>query len=64
MYPSAANENGCVLYVGTAGNIRVLTIGGDTVTFTAVPAGTFIPVSVKRVYSTGTVAAASILALW
>jgi hypothetical protein len=64
VYPSAANENGCVLYVGTAGDVRVLTIGGDTVTFTAVPAGTFMPVSVKRVYSTGTVAAASILALW
>ena len=64
VYSASSNENGCVLYVGTAGDVRVLTVGNDDVTFTAVPAGSFIPVSVKKVYATGTVAAAKIIALW
>ena len=51
-----------VLYVGTAGDVAVITNGGDEVTFTGVPAGTFIPVQVKRVKSTGTTAS-TILAL-
>lgn len=45
------------LYVGGTGNLRVTTIYGDTVTFTAVPAGIF-PVSVRRVHATGTTATA------
>jgi hypothetical protein len=57
------SNNGCVLYVGGAGNLRVDTIGGDDVTFTGVLAGSFIPVQVTRVYATGTTAT-SIVALW
>ena len=57
------SNNGCVLYVGGAGDLKVDTVGGDAVTFVAVPAGSFIPVQVKRVYSTGTTAT-SIVALW
>jgi hypothetical protein len=57
------SNNGCVLYVGGAGNLRVDTIGGDDVTFTDVLAGSFIPVQVTRVYATGTTAT-SIVALW
>ena len=61
---TATGKNlGCVLYVGTAGDIRVLTVGGDTVTFVGINTGAFIPVQVKRVYSTGT-SASNILALW
>ena len=56
-------NNGCVLYVGGTGTLKVTTIGGDDVTFTGVPAGTFIPVHVVRVWSTGT-SATSIVALW
>ena len=56
-------NNGCVLYVGVAGDLKVKTAGGDDVTFTAVPAGTFLPVQVVRVFATGT-AATNILALW
>jgi len=56
-------NNGCVLYVGVAGNVKVLTVGGDEVTFTGVLAGSFIPVQVLRVFATGTTAT-NILALW
>ena len=57
------SNNGCVLYVGGSGNLKVDTIGGDTITFTGVLGGSFFPVNVKRVYSTGTTAT-SIVALW
>ena len=56
-------NNGCVLYVGTTGDIRVLTAGGNDVKFAAIPGGTFMPVQVLRVYSTGTTAT-EIVALW
>ncbi len=49
------------LYVGTAGDIRVTTVGGDTVTL--VGATGFLPLCVARVHATGT-SAAAILALW
>lgn len=66
--PSVSSEdgrgnNGCVLYVGSQGNIRVLTAGGDDVVFVGVAAGSFLPVQVLRVFSTNTTAS-SILALW
>lgn len=56
-------NTGCVLYVGGAGNVNVLTIGDDTVLFNAVPAGSFLPVQVKRVLSSLTTATL-INALW
>ena len=59
----ADDNNGCVLYAGSGGSIRVLTIGGDDLTFVGTAAGAFIPVQVKRVFSTGT-AATNIIALW
>ncbi|NBX51210.1 hypothetical protein EBT25_15100 [bacterium] len=58
-----SGNNGCVLYVGGAGNLKVTTAGGDEVTFTGVLAGSFIPVQVVKVWSTGT-SATSIVALW
>ena len=45
-----------VVYVGVAGNVRVLTAQGDDVTFTGVLGGTVIPVQVIRVYATSTTA--------
>lgn len=60
---TGGSNNGCVLYVGGAGNLKVLTVGGDEVTLTAVPVGTFVPVQVLRVFSTGTTAT-NIVALW
>lgn len=44
------------LWIGGAGAVKVDTAGGDTVTLSAALAGTIIPVRVRRVWSTGTVA--------
>lgn len=51
-----------VLYIGTAGALKVTTQGGEDVTFGNVEAGT-LPISVTRVWSTGTTAS-NIVALW
>ncbi len=60
---TGGTNNGCVLYIGTPGNLRVKTIGGDDVTFTGVYAGQFFPVQVIQVFATGTTAG-EIVALW
>lgn len=60
---TGGTNNGCVLYVGGDGDLKVTTIGGDDVTFVGLSAGTFIPVHVLRVWSTGTTAT-NIIALW
>jgi len=57
------DNNGAVLYVGTGGDLKVLTAGGDEVTFVGVNGGTFIPVNCIQVFNTGTTAA-NIVALW
>lgn len=44
------------IYVGGAGDVAVRTIGGDTVTFSAMAAGTILPVLCDRVMSTNTTA--------
>ncbi len=56
-------NNGCVLYVGGDGDVKVTTVGGDEVTFVGLSAGTFVPVQVIRVWATGT-NATDIVALW
>ena len=56
-------NGGCALYIGTPGNIRVLTVGGNDVIFTGVYAGQFFPVNVLQVFATGTTAG-EIVALW
>lgn len=61
--PGNGQVEGCVLYVGTGGILRVLTAGGDDITFQNVPNGTFIPVQVVRVFDT-TTTALNIVALW
>ena len=58
-----SGNNGCVLYIGGAGNLKVTTAGGDEVTFSSVLAGSFLPVQVVRVWATGTTAT-NIIALW
>ena len=51
------------LYVGGAGNVAVIMAGDSAaVTFVGVPAGTFLPIQVKKVMSTNTTAT-SILGL-
>lgn len=59
----ADDNNGCVLYAGSGGNIRVLTVGGDDVTFVGVAPGAFVPVQVKRVFASDT-GPTDIVALW
>ena len=44
------------LFVGGAGDVKVDTLGGDTVTFTGVLAGSILPVRILKVYATGTTA--------
>lgn len=44
------------IYVGGAGNVAVQTTGGNTVTFTAPPVGTILPVEVQKVMATNTTA--------
>lgn len=60
--PNNGNDLGCVLYIGTGGILNVETVGGDIVTFTGVPSGTFFPVHVRKVFATST--ASNIIALW
>lgn len=50
------------LWVGTGGNVRVLTEDGDDVNFKNVPDGFMLPVRCTRVYATNTTAS-DILAL-
>jgi len=62
-YTLYADDNpGCVLYAGNTGNVHVLTAGDDDVTFVGIPAGSFVPVQVKRVFTDTT--ATDIVALW
>lgn len=51
------------IYVGTAGNLKVEMIGGQTVTFANVAAGMTYPLRVRKVFATDTTAAA-LVALW
>jgi hypothetical protein len=44
------------LYVGTAGDVKVTTNGGDTVTFKNLAAGLIHPIRASRVFATGTTA--------
>ncbi len=48
--------NSRALYVGGAGNLVVTMAGGGDVTFTAVPAGSILPIRVSRVKATSTTA--------
>ena len=50
-------------YVGTTGDVVVLTSEGNAVTFTAVPAGAIIPINHTRINATGTTAS-NIVALF
>ena len=51
------------LYVGLDADVTVVMVGGETVQFKAVKAGTVLPIRVKIV-TTATTASAYILGLW
>jgi hypothetical protein len=44
------------LWVGGAGNVALVTVGGDTVVYNSVPAGCYLQVRAARVKATGTTA--------
>jgi hypothetical protein len=52
----------CVLYVGTGGNLSIITAGGDYALLTNVPSGSFLPIQVIGVGTFTT--ATDIIALW
>lgn len=45
-----------IVWVGTAGNIKVTTAQGTDIVFASVPGGVVLPVQVLRVWATGTAA--------
>ena len=49
-------ETPATIYVGGAGNVAVTTFNGDDVIFVGMPAGGIVPVTVIRVWVTGTTA--------
>lgn len=53
------------VYVGGAGDVKVDMQHGETVTFKSVPAGTFMPIQVSKIYSTANgTTATNLLALY
>jgi hypothetical protein len=63
IYDAESPNEGCVLYVGGTGDLSVMTAAGDTVLFTGILAGSFIPVQFVKLLSTNTTATL-VLALW
>lgn len=63
IYVQNMPNNGCVLFVGVGGKLRVITEGGQDVTFDTILGGTFLPVQVIKVFKTGTTAT-NLIALW
>lgn len=47
------------LWVGSAGDVTLVTVAGVTVTYGSVPAGTYLQVRAARVKATGTTTAAN-----
>ena len=60
---STTGNQGCVLYIGGAGNVALTTNGNDIVTLVGLNTGQFVPVQVVKVFATGTTAT-NIIALW
>ncbi len=59
---SLATFGAChALWVGGAGNVTLTTIGGESVTITAVPAGTLIPIACLHITAA---TASAIIALY
>lgn len=56
-------NTGCFLYVGGTGNVSVITLGGEQITFNGIPAGTTLPIQVVKLRATGTTATL-VNALW
>lgn len=51
------------LYIGVAGNVKLKTIGGTTLEFIGIQAGTILPIQTKLVFNTSTTAT-NIIGIW
>lgn len=56
-------KGGAVLYIGGDGDVSVETANGSSAVFVGLLAGTFMPINVTKVKSTGTTAT-NIIAIW
>jgi hypothetical protein len=63
IYSMELSEDGPVLFVGTGGDLNIVTSGGDTVLLTNLANASYVPIMVKGVQSTGTTCS-GIIALW
>ena len=63
IYAQSQVKNAAVLFIGVGGTLRVITAGGQDITFNAILGGTFLPVQVLKVFKTGTTAT-NLIALW
>ena len=52
------------LYIPSNGDLKVTTVGGDTVTFIGLSAGAFIPGRFRQVWDTGTTVSGAIINCW
>lgn len=46
----------CAIYCGGGGDVSLITLNGDQVTFTALVSGIFHPITASRIRATGTTA--------
>lgn len=51
------------IFVGTGGDLSIVTVGGDTLTFRSLAAGSLLPVRASRVLASNTTAS-DLLGLW
>lgn len=58
------STRGCILYLGGAGKLEVITASGDQVVYDATPAGVFLPIQVIRIVSGSNTEASSFIAHW
>lgn len=62
---TTVGNQGCFLYVGGSGNVKVTTIGQDVITFSGITAGTVLPVQVIKVHAAASGTTATLInALW
>ncbi len=57
-------NNTRALYIGVGGTLKVSMVDGQDAVFVGLPAGTILPIQVTKVWVTGSVGVASILALY
>ena len=57
-------DRGVCLYVNVSGDIKVKMESGSDITFKGVTTGQFLPILVKRVFTTGTTGAVELIALY